>query len=327
MTNRAIEKQDDPLSGEISVSAEITESSLSASAKSRALIALDRLLGNVIDIPGAYIEAAAKTIRTKSSIKQNLLKIEGAAAEKKLLEISEVGEQVIRNFLRDQQYKQTNRAVVALEAVELLKISGPNDNNDVPGDLNIDWLNRFDEFAQQASSDHLRKLWAQVLSGEVRRPGTFSLSTLRFMSELDMQTAQLFERNVSGRSSEGYILKSDQELKGQDLLDYTFLVEVGLINDLQGFTMPLTRQDDGFCNYKIGNFVLRIKSKNLPSINYWKLTRTGKEISTILGEADDQNFLEQIGKKFFDQSEIIELHKVKELSGLSAKTEFIKKIK
>src|SRR5208283_1459027 len=54
-------------------------------------------------------------------------------------------------------------------------------------------LNIFERYAEDASSETMRALWARVLAGEIRRPGQFSLRTLRFMSELDATTAKLFE--------------------------------------------------------------------------------------------------------------------------------------
>lgn len=61
-------------------------------------------------------------------------------------------------------------------------------------ELNSDWINRFRNHAEQASTEELRNLWARILAGEARRPGRFSAATLRFIGELDQLQAERCER-------------------------------------------------------------------------------------------------------------------------------------
>jgi hypothetical protein len=46
-----------------------------------------------------------------------------------------------------------------------------------------DWLNVFERYAEDASTERMQKLWGRVLAGEIRKPGRFSVGTLRFLSE------------------------------------------------------------------------------------------------------------------------------------------------
>ncbi len=302
----------DHLDKEISVSAELTESKINASVKSRFVAALDRLGGSILDVPVAKLESIAQEIRAESVAKQALIKVEGDTAEKKLLSSPEFGDRVVSGFLKDQTRKQINRDAIMIEAAELLRLPKPDDETNETL-LDDDWLNTFDRYAGEASSDRFRRLWAQVLTGEIRRPGKFSLTTLRFMSELDAQIARLFEAAVATRSFEGYIIKP-KGLKGADLLDFTFLQEIGLLHD-GDLKIGMNVAADGNIYFEEDSYGLIIKPKNskLPiDLRIVRITRIGQEITSILPEADKKAFLEKVAAVIADKAEAIELV---ELSG------------
>lgn len=56
-----------------------------------------------------------------------------------------------------------------------------------------DWLDYFEREAEMASSDDLRLAFGKILAGECRRPGSFSKSTLRVLSQLSQETANSFQ--------------------------------------------------------------------------------------------------------------------------------------
>jgi len=55
----------------------------------------------------------------------------------------------------------------------------------------VDWLNVFTSYAEKASTERMQKHWASVLAGEIRRPGSFSLTTLQLLSVVDSELAQI----------------------------------------------------------------------------------------------------------------------------------------
>ena len=67
----------------------------------------------------------------------------------------------------------------------------PLDDSEV---LSDDWLTKFERYAEDASSDQLRTLFAKLLAGEIRKPGDVSPITLHFVSMLDQKTATLIQR-------------------------------------------------------------------------------------------------------------------------------------
>jgi hypothetical protein len=56
-----------------------------------------------------------------------------------------------------------------------------------------DWTARFFDCVQDVSSEHMQKLWAKVLSGEVESPGRTSLRTLETLRNMTKRDAELFD--------------------------------------------------------------------------------------------------------------------------------------
>jgi hypothetical protein len=320
-------KETDPLEGEITISAELSETGLSINTKSRALYALDRLMGNVINIPNPYLERIASTARLKTEIKHSLLTAETRAAEKKLEDDSAFEDLLIENFCAREAKKLENVKAVSMGALDLLQDDGHTDEiDDTKTEIDDDWLNTFERYAQDASTKRFRQLWSAILSGEIRKPQSFSLTTLRFTSELDAHIATLFEKTIASRSSDGFILKPDN-LTGQTLLDYSFLEEVGLLHHSLGhLKVDLEKDQDGQSLYRIGNFILKVKSKNNISIPVIRITRVGKEISSIITKADDKAFLKQISDKLNNQLESSEIHQIIKI-GNAEKIILVEKLK
>lgn len=76
---------------------------------------------------------------------------------------------------------------------------------------NHDWTARFFNYAQDVSSEEIRKLWSKVLAGEVERPGSVSIKTLDILKNLDKKCADLFRMLSS--------VCVTLELNGLELLD------------------------------------------------------------------------------------------------------------
>ena len=71
----------------------------------------------------------------------------------------------MNSFLKRQFRAQTNKEEIAKIVVEELKSAPPNQDSEGPSD---DWLNKFERYAEDASSDDLRLMFAKLLAGEIR---------------------------------------------------------------------------------------------------------------------------------------------------------------
>lgn len=58
--------------------------------------------------------------------------------------------------------------------------------------VDFDWLMRFFDAVGNISNEELQKLWGNVLAGEVKNPGNFSLRTLDIVRNMTQKEAKLF---------------------------------------------------------------------------------------------------------------------------------------
>jgi hypothetical protein len=104
---------------------------------------------------------------------------------------TQLGERALTHGINKIVRQQVNREAVTVMALEDLRDDPPKDiPKDTPSD---DWLNLFGSYAERASSEAMRRHWAQILSGEIRRPGSFGMATLQMASVLDQNLAKTIE--------------------------------------------------------------------------------------------------------------------------------------
>lgn len=154
--------------------------------------AISRLIGAGVDIPAAWLEQQAQAIRDKTKAKSAVMGAVADSAAGKAAGSIEVQDRAVHALLAKEFREQTNREAVAQKTVELLIEARATDRevkNDAPAP-DDDWMNLFEAHASRASSDRMRDLFARVLAGEIRRSGSFSLTTMQFVSVLDAVTAQ-----------------------------------------------------------------------------------------------------------------------------------------
>jgi len=77
-----------------------------------------------------------------------------------------------------------------------------------------DWTARFFDCVQDVSSEHLQKLWSEVLSGEVEGPGRTSLRTLDTLRNMTKRDAELFE-GIAGYVIEGKFIFHNGEVENR----------------------------------------------------------------------------------------------------------------
>ena len=293
-------KEKDHLSNPVSVSAALTESGVSAKTTSRAVAAFDRLLGSALDIPAARLESIAA--RTRAQSKQDL-KLIAVRGETDLIKYQQEFSRGVSNDMMARHIgKIANKKRISEKAIEfLLQADAPEEAPDGDPELEEDWLNCFEDYAEKASSERLQTLWARVLAGEIRQPRSFSLATLRFLAEVDQEIAELFERETKHWIADGFILMPE-DLSGQRLLEMTFLEEVGLLQEVSmGLSNSRKPNDEGIVFFQEGNYALVLKSNSEISIQAIRITRIGREIIRILPEKNCLETLEIIAGRVLSQ--------------------------
>lgn len=157
------------------------------------LKALDRLVGAAIDIPVAWLEQkkAAIVAQTKSfgAVEEGIALAAAADAAADPATVQRAARVLVRKEYRQQVNRE---AVVAAMLEDLTSTDQATEVLPPADDLDADWLNVFERYAEDASSERMQKLWGRVLGGEIRKPGRFSMRTLRFLSEFSQADALLF---------------------------------------------------------------------------------------------------------------------------------------
>ncbi len=290
--------RDDHLSNEVSVDARITASGLSANAKSRAIAALDRLVGSLLDVPASKMESYASRIRARSRLEATVF---DAAAEKLagLIDNDADAPRLIDGLVASQMHLLVNKKSVAGRAVGYLAAPSSRPESEPDSDsaeIDPDWLNHFGGYAEKASSEKVQDLWARVLAGEVRHPGSFSLTTLRLLAELDQKMASWFQEETEFRIMGKYILHP-HDYSGGRLERLVFLEEVGLLHHVApsgGIAHTFKPGPDGIAGVFEGNLCLRIHIDREVKLKVIPITRVGKEIAAILPPVDPRSVFRRL---------------------------------
>jgi hypothetical protein len=163
--------------------------------------ALARLIAGGADIPAAWLQQKAQTIKDKTEAQSVMTRTLAGAAAELVKKDPALVQRAAEAFIAKEIGHQHNRETIAFKAIEQLKET-PDAQTTKPDD---DWLNMFARHAQEASSDRMQDLWGKILAGQLRTANAFSLQTLRFVSELDETTATLFEK-WSARVVSGFFI-------------------------------------------------------------------------------------------------------------------------
>lgn len=280
--------KEDPLDNEISVEGSLTETGVKVKLSSRLMSAVDRLAGNIIDAVSIPIEASNSRKRALMNAERAIIEAKSKSIVQRIDADPEFADRAINSHLLNIMRKQENKeAVIEVAREELKRLPTPDPSalKDAPDTLDDDWLNFFEPLAEKATSERMRDLFGRILSGEIRKPGAFSFSTLRVASELDQQTAELFQRFASVRFRHILPRKSPLELPthfGEFLeLEVAGLVSFGngtLISEYAASDKKLInlggQKHLGLLRTKAPN-----KTVEIPAVI---LTRVGVQLASIL---------------------------------------------
>lgn len=110
-----------------------------------------------------------------------------ALAESKLVEVENL-DRINERLLAKEIKRQNNIDDVVEIAANHLK-GVPTVTEEI---VNEDWTARFFDIAQDVSDDEMKKLWGQILAGEVKAPQSYSLRTLELLRNLTKYEANTF---------------------------------------------------------------------------------------------------------------------------------------
>ena len=60
--------------------------------------------------------------------------------------------------------------------------------------MDKDWFTRYFNIVQDISNEDIQDLWAKLLAGEIKQPGSFSYRTLETLKNMTTDEAELFTK-------------------------------------------------------------------------------------------------------------------------------------
>ncbi len=156
---------------------------------------LGRLVTGLVDIPVAYLESKSESIK-RETVALNLFR--NRVAEKASTEFTNDNTLMNRavNYYGSKLLKeQINRESVINKAAEDLKLNPPKEDTDK--DIDEDWLEMFSRISERKSNEDVQLILSKILSGEIRKPGSFGPKSLQILTSLDHETALIFRKFCS----------------------------------------------------------------------------------------------------------------------------------
>lgn len=269
--------------------------------------AISRLIGSGGDYFSAHIEGLTKGVRDKAEAKSTVSKALAKAAAKLIEDDLELKQRALDAYIPRELRRQANKEAIARKTIELLEDQSEPGEGDERPTLDEDWLNVFERYAEDASSKKLQEMWARVLAGEIRKPTSISLKTLRFISELDQSVATVFTRYASGIINNDFIPKPNTFIS-ETIAEFSALEEAGLIT--APFTSAVTRNATAtsapvILTYQKHAIKIYAPEGTKLIIKAIPLTRVGREIASIIhiedNIADAHTFCEILPKQEIDE--------------------------
>lgn len=141
---------------------------------------LEKLIDSISKATGVLYEPTHLVRMAKAGAKANVI------AEKNRLEITELQNKAEKRVRHIELQRQVN--IDAIVQIVMSKLA----SGDSSFNINNEWLTQYFESCKDVENEQMRALWAEVLAGESKNPGSYSLKTLGFIKSLSPSDAILF---------------------------------------------------------------------------------------------------------------------------------------
>lgn len=245
-----------------------------------------------------------------------------ALSENRFLDFAEIMIEERRMTAKEfYQFKNTMK-IAGMTDEELRVLAEEHGDECVSDEFDIDWYIRFFEGAGNVSQEDMQRLWAKMLAGEIRKPGSISLRALRTIADMSAREAYALEaasrvilQDVTPHGKGQVFIAEFPQMSpnininyGVDaFMVYDDLVQAGVIAPAEDEEFYLASADSLLSSTLLltnmnGEYVLRIVGKeNQPyKIPYrkYRITQMGSEILSIMDMPDD-DYLQLLGASFY----------------------------
>lgn len=198
--------------------------------------------------------------------------------------------------------KQENIEKVAGKAAALL--DGEKEVPNTP--MDSDWTIRFFNSVEDVSSEEMQNLWARVLAGEVKQPGSFALRTLETLHNMTKSEAEVFNEichHVLITDGKMIIFNDNAMMKTRGIL-YGYIIqmeECGLMNSDNQVAVTSTIDNSLRMIARNDSMILfgRTKTDTITEIKMpaYILTIAGSELARIIGVSTPDEELMSVARE------------------------------
>lgn len=176
----------------------VTGVSLPAPIKRNLYKAFSRLCSAAIELPLAHLESKVNERRAETQARVRLINATAGQISEQLRIDPEYARRAASQFGNKIVREQVNLDMITAQGIEDIKQKGDIVNEKVPqDDIDDDWLNNFDAEARKKSTPEMQRYFARILSGEIKRPNSFSIKSVKILGEMDKKSAEAFQNLCS----------------------------------------------------------------------------------------------------------------------------------
>jgi hypothetical protein len=258
-----------------------------------------RLLGKALEYPEAWMDGHVQRLRDKSRANSIVSDAIAKGAAERISGGDPLASVLIEDMLAGHTRKLSNKALVFQRAIEHIS-DDPQTAGQARHIPENDWLNAFETISQDITSDEMRERFARLLAGEMKKPGSFSVATLRAISGMNQLLAAKFAETCRELIGD-LIFRARKYDIGDPWNQICMLRDEGLFSPIDSSIHEPTdasQHADGnyYWNVGLNNCFLRINFTpgSRSEIPVFNLTNVGREIAAILPEANYANNLRVI---------------------------------
>jgi hypothetical protein len=249
--------------------------------------AIARLVNGVGDLAMIPIDTAVQGAKDKRDSRSIVSKALAEAVAKSVSADPELVERAAIAQLGEAVRKQQAREKVAEVAVEELTKATEREAESAHDadaqEIDEDWMNVFVGYAERASSERLQQMWGRVLAGEINKPDSFSMATLRTISELSSTQAGNFEKIAN--SSVGNTCLRNSDIAIVHLLD---LEAAGLLAGVSpGMIVKWNAAEVASAIIAGDKYYVFMKSSAAGQIEITRLTEVGRQCAKLISGIDE----------------------------------------
>ncbi|MCH9404911.1 DUF2806 domain-containing protein [Pantoea agglomerans] len=215
------------------------------------------------------------------------------------LELDGIEKRAVERFIRRETKRQENIENITIHAARSLS------DTDKIADIDENWIEAFFRECEDVSDEQMQTLWSRILSEESKSSGSFSRRTLKLLSTLNKEEADLitfFGKFIWQANLPTPIILQNGAGKTEDINfnQLTLLDSLGVIQQGFGYNLTFSKKTGQIFYY--GNKVLVEFVNDSPetwsfSTGTALLTPIGVELMKICGSTPDFDYFTKVIEK------------------------------